>query len=120
DEGNLLGISNSFYEAHRGEFLNFGGEYYLGLAHPQSDAKQLQGALDALTPAGSDGPILIPVEDDSHRAALETPVRVETTALLALGIAIARAGSIGLALILRTEQRIHDDDTPTLRSLGAT
>jgi len=120
DEGNLLGISNSFYEAHRGEFLNFGGEYYLGLAHPQSDAKQLQGALDALTPAGSDGPILIPVEDDSHRAALETPVRVETTALLALGIGIALAGSIALALILRTEQRIHDDDTPTLRSLGAT
>jgi hypothetical protein len=116
--GNILGLPTAFYEAHRDEFLNYGGEYNLQLAEP-SAARDLEGELASITPAGVDPPLVFPAEDDSHRGALDTPVRVETTALLALGIGIALAGVIALALVLRTEQRIHDDDTPTLRALGA-
>jgi hypothetical protein len=121
DEGNLIGVQNSFYETHRHEFLDFGAEYMVNLAHPRSGARALGDALASTTPEGADAPLVLPVEDDSHRGALETPVRVETTALLALGIGVALAGAIpGVGAADRAARpRRRQSGTPVARSHGA-
>jgi hypothetical protein len=113
---NVMLVSNAFYEAHRVEFLDFGAAYNVrnGGGGPQ----RLATAVAGLMPAGQDPPLTFPVEDQTHRASLDTPVQLEMTALLALGIGLALAAAIVITLMLRAEQRVHDDDTPTLRALG--
>ena len=120
DEGNLIGVQNSFYEAHRHEFLDFGAEYFLSLSHPRSGARALGDELASITPEGADAPLVLPVEDDSHRGALETPVASRPPRCSRSASASRSPAAIALALLLRTEQRVHDDDVPALRSLGAT
>ena len=124
---NAMLISNDFYEAHKGEFLNFGATYQLVLRDGgQQGGAALQEAVDADAGAVGDPPQVLPpsssatFQDVGRRAALDAPVDLETTALLALAIGIALAGAIVTGLILRAEQRAHDDDAPTLRALGST
>ncbi|MCJ7436989.1 MAG: hypothetical protein MUP97_04405 [Acidimicrobiia bacterium] len=113
-------LSSDFYEAHRDEFLNFGAGYQIQLRDGTRGRKHLVEALRARTPAGVDPLQIYPAPPTVKRASLETPVQLETTALLALGIGIALAAAFGVALMLRAEQRAHDGDTPTFRALGCT
>lgn len=122
---NAMLISNDFYEAHKGEFLNFGATYQVVLRDGERGAASLQDAITAATANTAKPPQVFPpsssitFQDVSRRVALDAPVDLETTALLALAIGIALVGAIVTALILRTEQRAHDDDAPTLRALGS-
>jgi hypothetical protein len=115
---NEIALSDHWYESHRDAFLNFGGQYSLQLTEPPPSRKALASSIAATSPDAATRPILIPTEDQTHPASLTTPVRVETTALYALGIGLALAVAIATALILRTEQRIHENDTPVLQWLG--
>ncbi len=80
----------------------------------------MRAALSALVGPGE--PLhLYPVDDVRLRqASLSTPVDLETTALLALGIGVAMVAAVIVVLVLRTEQRLHDRDVPELRALGFT
>jgi hypothetical protein len=109
-------VSNAFYEKHRHEFLSFGTSYQLRLRGPATRAR-----VEAAIGAGSDdgAPQVFTAEDNRRVGALHAPVDLETTALLALGIGLAVAGAIVVGLVLRAEQRNHEDDTPALRALGS-
>jgi len=119
-DSNLMLVSGDFYEAHRSEFLDFGGGFTVKLRDPARDRKRFVAALADLAPVNGDPPQVIPFENAAQRSPLKTPVGLETTALLALGLGLALSSAIAIALITRAEQRSHDDDTPTLRALGST
>ena len=114
---NTMLVSNEWYERHRREFLDFGVEHSISLRDGAAGTKAFTDALRARTPAGEDPPHVIPPSPIST-GPLDSPVQLETTALLLLGIGLALAGGIATALIVRAEQRVHDGDTPTMRSLG--
>ena len=114
---NAILVSNDWYERHRREFLDFGTGYKILLRDGAAGTKAFAEALHAQTPAGEDPPQVIPLSQIGT-GPLDSPVQLETTALLLLGIGLALAAAIAIALIVRAEQRAHDGDTPTLRSLG--
>lgn len=116
---NGMAVSHEFYEAHRDEFLDFGEGLSVKLQDGRSGREQFVAAVNALVPAGED-PASVGPASTVRRDALESPVDLETSALLALGIGLAIAGAIAAGLVLRAEQRAIDDDTPTLRTLGST
>jgi len=114
-----VGIQDAFYQAHRSEFLDFGGVYNLAV-RGQGGRRQVADAVAALTPAGEDPAVVLPPQTTQRSASLQTPVKVETAALGLLGLGVGLAVAIALALVLRSEQRLHDDDTPAVRALGGT
>jgi hypothetical protein len=119
---NEMLVSHEFYETHRKEFLDFGAGYDIQLiGGPQvgddlrATVKARAGELGEPAYIGPGGPRF-----QDHRPSLESPVELETNALLLLGVGIALAGTVTIALLLRAEQRSHDPDEPTLRALGST
>jgi len=115
----VVAVQDAWYQAHRREFLDFPGIYNVQI-RPGTSRGALTTALTALTPDGADPGIVVPPQVSQRADALTTPVDVETAALLLLGAGIGMAAVVAVALVLRTEQRLHDTDTPTLRALGGT
>ena len=114
-------FSSGFWEQHHSEFLEFGQQYFLVLADGIRGVPAVSAALAAVSdPQTGAGGELAPDERFSHRASFATPVDLETTALLALGIGLAIAALATLALLLRAEQRIYERDTMRLSSMGLT
>jgi hypothetical protein len=113
-------VSNTFYDAHRDEFLDFGEGFSIRLRNGLADRSAFLAAVNAQLPAGADRAVTAPVNGPQRRASLEAPVDLETTALLALGIGLAFVGALATSLVLRAEQRAHEEDAPALRTLGCT
>ncbi len=61
-----------------------------------------------------------PPRFQDRRTSLESPVELETNALLLLGVGIGIFGIVTIALLLRAERRSHEHDEPTLRAVGYT
>ena len=117
-KGSAMLLSYDFWEQHHSEFLDFGQLYSLVLADGPNGVAAVTAALPSLVGPGEEPPVVSPDERFSRRASYATPVGLETTALLALGIGVAVAALAAAVLLLRTEQRFHDRDTPGLRALG--
>jgi len=117
---NEMLVSSRFWEQHHTEFLDFPQGYYVKLTDGQRGVDALNAALPSLLPPGEGVAQLAPDFRAARPNAYATPVNLETTALLALGIGVAALGVIVLVLVLRAEQRFHDRDTVGLRALGVT
>ena len=102
------------------EFLDFGQNYQVQLADGPAGLPALTQAARRLAGPGAQPPSVSPANADSRRGSFTTPVSLETTALLALGIGLAVAAAATTVLLLRTEQRFHDRETPKLQGLGLT
>ena len=113
---NMLAPSQ-FYDEYRDRFVDFGGAFDVQLA-PSTSIDDFAGALEQLNPDESQPVVFGPGRFDERRDTLNTPVTVETSALLLLGLGVAIAGGVAVVLLLRAEQRGHDRDVPALRSLG--
>ena len=117
---NSFFVPFAFYTGHYHEFLNFGsgpegGFFDVQLARP-SDAAGFAAALKRRYPSAQVGTPSV----ETRRASLSTPVDFESAILLTLGLAIAFATAIVVALLMRAEQRAHSRDDPTFRALGTT
>ncbi|HVJ97730.1 MAG TPA: hypothetical protein VNC41_12950, partial [Acidimicrobiia bacterium] len=118
---NIMLVPIEFYEKYHEDFWEFGRGFYVQL----DDERNRDAYLSALQRAtASADPELSPVIEDppfsGKRDSYETPVDLETNALLALGIALAAAGAIVIAFMLRADQRRFSREDPTLRALGST
>jgi ABC-type lipoprotein release transport system permease subunit len=118
-DANMLAVPLRFYEEHRHEFLDFGSGYDIQLSDGPSGQAAFLAAVDELVADGGEVQVQ-PGRFEGRRDTLHTPVDLETTALLALGIGLAIGGVVAVALLLRAEQRAHDNDTAALRALGST
>ena len=116
--GNEMLLSYDFWERHHHEFLDFGQAYYLKLADGAAGVQAVVAALPSLVAPDALLPQTFPDSRFRRRASFATPVDLETTALMALGIGLALASAATLFLMLRTEQRFHDRDVGGLRALG--
>lgn len=115
----VVALQDAWYQAHRSEFLDFPGIFNVQI-DPGASRADLRDAVAALAPDGADPALLIPPQVTQRAEALDTPVRVETAVLLMLGVGIGVASVVAVALVLRSEQRLHDTDSPTIRALGGT
>jgi hypothetical protein len=112
-------IPDRFYEANRKDFLAFADGYDVQLDKP-SRRQAFEAAVRRLTAGGKYVPYFGPARFAERASSFDTPVQLETTVLLALGIATALAGAIVTGLLLRAERRAHEQDAVVLRALGAT
>ena len=111
-------VPASFYDAHASEFLTFGQSYDVQLANGPAGLPRFRERVAKV--AGGEQALFGPARFSDRRNALESPVDVETIALLALGIGVGIAGAIATWILVRAEQRWHDRDGPALRALGYT
>ena len=114
---NNMIVPRQFYDEYRDRFVDFGAAYDIQLA-PSTSVDDLAAAVEQLIADESQPAFFGPGRFDERRDTLNTPVTVETSALLFLGLGVAIAGGIALVLLLRAEQRGCDRDVPVLRSLG--
>ncbi|MEP6659014.1 MAG: FtsX-like permease family protein [Acidimicrobiales bacterium] len=117
---NAMLLPLGLWEQHHNEFLDFGQSYLVQLADGQAGMPALPKAAGALAGPGAQPLAVVPANADSRRTSYIAPVALETTALLALGIGLAVAAAATTMLLLRTEQRFHERDTPKLHALGYT
>jgi putative ABC transport system permease protein len=118
-DSNQMVVPLRFYEEHRHEFLDWGPGFDVQLENASAGRSEFLAAVDRLT--GGEEPVFFqPGRFSERRNTLDTPVDLETTVLLALGLGLALAATVATALLLRAEQRAHDDDIATLRGLGCT
>ena len=75
-------------------------------------------ALEQLNPDESQPVVFGPGRFDERRDTLNTPVTVETSALLLLGLGVAIAGGVAVVLLFRAEQRGYDRDVPVVAVAG--
>jgi hypothetical protein len=119
-DANQMVLPLRFYEEHRGEFLDFGAAFDVQLADGSPEGERaFLAAVERLT-GDEDALFVQPGRFSERRDTLDSPVDLETTALLALGIGLAIAVAVAVGLLLRAEQRAHNDDAPALRTLGCT
>src|SRR5262249_55009162 len=97
-------LSRAYYERHRHEFLDFQESFDVQLADGLAGRPKFMAALEALNPPDADRPLAAPAQDTLRRSSLESPVTLETTVLLALGIGLAVAGLVAAAILVRAEQ----------------
>ena len=116
----MLAAPESWYAAHRSEFLDFGGIYNVALRDGARGKKAFTAAVTALAHGGAQSAQVIPPQTNLNPSSVAAPVHVETTSLLLLGIGLGLAAAIALVLALRAEQRLHDADNPTVCALGGT
>jgi hypothetical protein len=113
-------ISRPFYEQQRHSFLDFGESFGIQLSGGLAARRRLMDAVNAMNPPGANPPVIGPYQSSLRRSSLATPVDLETTVLLVLGISLAIAGVVVVGILLRAQQRGLDHDTPALRTLGLT
>ena len=112
-------VSFDFYEAHHDEFLDFGAAYDVQLADRRPATSSSSRSNERLEGVASHWSFAPPRFQD-RRTPLESPVELETNALLLLGVGIGIAGIVMIALLVRAERRSHEHDEPTLRAVGYT
>jgi hypothetical protein len=117
---NSMYVPYEWYARHRHEFLDFGIGYSIQLAGHARERAAFDAALRAALPKGSGPPFYDTPRFEDRRSSLQTPVGMETTVLLIVGIAIASGVALVTGLLVRAEQRVHNDDGITVRTLGAT
>jgi hypothetical protein len=113
---NGMFVPAAFYNVNHTDFLGFGDAYDVELA-PSTNRRAFEAAVRRTF---GDDVYFGPARFAARRDSFTTPVDLETTGLLALGVATATAGAIVVALLLAAEQRAHQDDDDLLRALGAT
>ena len=109
---NGMAVSHEFYEAHRDEFLDFGADYDIQLSGGERARDDFVATVEALARERGESAFFAPPRFQDRRASLESPVELETNALLLLGVGVALAGTVTIALLLRVEQRSHEHDEP--------
>lgn len=116
---NEMAVPIEFWEAHHSEFLDFGVSVAVQLRPDTSVDTFMREIGDMLGPDNDlqGGPVL---EDFKQESAFQTPVDLETRALLAVGIGAAIGALLLSLLLLRLQQRAFDDDQQILRTLGMT
>ncbi len=117
---NTMYVPYDWYASHRHEFLDFGISYSVQLAHGTRDEPAFDAALRAALAKGSEPPYYDQARFQGRRSSLTTPAVMETTVLLAVGIALSIGVVLVAVLMLRADQRANDDDDDVLRALGAT
>ena len=118
DNGTMF-VSDRFYAAHRDEFLTFPDAFDVQLDR-SSSLDGFEAAVKRLVGPDDDAPFFGPPRFAERSASFDTPVGLETTGLLALGIATGLVGAIVVAMLLRVERRVHAHDAELLRTLGVT
>jgi hypothetical protein len=111
-----LYVPSSFYDANRTKIIRFGEAYDVELA-PSTSERAFEAAAQHVV---GDGAYFGPPRFAERRSSFDTPVDLETTGLLALGIATGVSGAVVVALLLGAEQRAHEDENELFRALGAT
>jgi FtsX-like permease family len=119
---NFMIVPISWYDENRSTFLDFGESFDVQLRSPADRARVQQEITSRARAAdpNADPAQFGPPRFSALRPSFDTPVDLETTIILVLGSAVALAGAIAVALMLRAEQRAHTSEDPTLRALGAT
>ena len=110
-------LSEDFYEQHRDEFLNFGAGFGLQLDSGDDGvaaATAAAAALHELYQVSTVDPV------ESLLPALSSSVQVETLILLLIGIGSCVVSAALVVVVVRTQQRNHDQDSRELRALGFT
>ena len=113
-------VSHEFYERHRQEFLDFGVGYDIELNGGEHARDDFIAAVEARARERGESALFGPPRFQDRRGSLESPVELETSSLFLLGVGVALAGTLTIALLLRAEQRSHERDEPTFRALGCT
>ncbi len=111
-------VSFDFYEAHHDEFLGFGAAYDVQLTEGARD--EFVESVERTARRRGEPLVFARPRFQDRRTPLESPVALETNALLLLGVGIAIAGIVMIALLVRAERRAHEHDEPTLRTVGFT
>jgi hypothetical protein len=104
-------VPSAFYDANHTSFLGFGDAFDVQLTRRTSTREFQAAAKRSLGNIVYFGPPRFAERRDSF----DTPVDLETSGLLALGIATALAGAIVVALLLDAEARAHEDPHPAPR-----
>jgi ABC-type lipoprotein release transport system permease subunit len=115
-----MAVSRQFYEQHHNEFLDFNATAYDVELSANAVRDNVVAAITELAAEQGESPDIGPARFQDTRASLQSPVRLETNALLLLAIGLAAIGTMTIAILLRTEQRAHVRDEPTMRALGVT
>jgi FtsX-like permease family len=117
NNGMMLPIA--WYDARGDDFLKFGTTYDVQLADATRDRGRFEAAVRASADPGD--PVGFgPPRFSERRASLDTPVDVETGVLMTLGVALALATGVVVALLLRAQERGQQPDRPVLTALGIT
>jgi ABC-type lipoprotein release transport system permease subunit len=119
---NAMFVPIEFWEQHHKSILQFGESFFIQLDDPRNEKTFLEDLAKVKAPPGPQGSALRtdPPPFTEKRGSFKTPVELETNALLAIGVALALAGAVVLAFMLRADHRSVSRDDPTLRALGAT
>ena len=115
-----MAVSYEFYEDHRGEFLDFGAGYDIQLVNTGGAREDFVRSVEQRADELGEVAIVEAPRFQDRRPSIESPVELETDALLVLGVGIGFAGLVTIALLLRAERRSHEHDEPTLRAAGYT
>ena len=115
-------VPNTFYFAHGSEFLTYAEDYQIMLDDP-SEADTFRSAFTTRsnelgTEVGPDSfgaPLL-----GGSQTSLRSPIRLETTLLLVLGLFAAGTTVVAETLLVRADQRVLSTDSDALRALGMT
>ena len=113
-------VPDTWYWAHHTEYLDFGAAYSVQLDKGSTTVKDFKAAVAARLPPDAELGFGRPDLAEGAARSLTSPVGLETTSLLVLGIGVALSGTAAVALLLRAEQRDRDRDAPALRALGST
>ena len=104
-----------FYEEHRHEFLDFGAAYDVQLTDGPGVQEAFLAAVEARLAEGETVQVQ-PGRFSERRDTLDSPVDLETMALLALGIGLAVAGTVAAGLFLaRSSERTTTTRPPFAR-----
>jgi hypothetical protein len=114
-----LYVPSAFYDKHHTEFLGFGESYEVEL-EPGTRPADFEAAMQRDISRGTSVQFIGPARFAERAGSFDTPVGIETMALLGLGAATAVVGAIVVALLLRAEQRVHAQDADLIRALGST
>ncbi len=117
EEADLL-VPNRFLEEHRGEYLSFGASFAVGLRPGTDPAAFIESLSKELGPGndllGGDA------SQDDRTVLFGTPVSLETTTLLAVGVGIALATVALATLLLRIQHRGLERASQAAASIGLT
>ena len=113
---NEMVVSNTFWLAHRTEFIDFGSAYNVRLTNEAAGYQQFANEVQSLDPNVLSRPWVSEVRPDLFRSS----VALETGALLGVGIGAALAGLALVLVLMRVQQRRFDDDRAAQIALGFT
>ena len=113
---NKMVVSNTFWLAHRTEFIDFGSAYNVRLADGAAGYQQFADEVQSLDPTA----LARPWESDVRPDVFRSSVALETGALLGVGIGAALAGLALVLVLVRVQQRRFDDDRTAQIALGFT